>query len=138
MEANIFEVDLLNAIKGDARLGDDIQRLLAELNKQRISDTLVQYLFKFEAYFDQVCKDIDLKLTNNSQLQKVKDTMEVAWDASSVSEQEVEKLEAKLQEYKDNKTLLDNQIAHCQAKILELNKEIDNLEKQKVELAWEK
>lgn len=49
LKANIFEVDLLNSIKGDAQIGTDIQNLLAELNKQRVPNPMVQFLFKFEA-----------------------------------------------------------------------------------------
>lgn len=41
LKANISKVDLLNAIEGDARLGDDIKSLLAELNKQQMYDALV-------------------------------------------------------------------------------------------------
>lgn len=64
--------------------------------------------------------------------------MVVAWDLSDVSEKEVDKLETKLQEYTDEKTSLDEQISQQRAKILELSKEIGNLEKHKVGLAWEK
>ena len=63
--------------------------------------------------------------------------MTVVWDLSSASEQEVDKLETKLQEYTDKNFVLDEQIAQCRAKIAELNKEIENLEKEKVEVAWE-
>lgn len=62
----------------------------------------------------------------------------MAWDLSGAPEQEFDKLETKLHEYTDKEALLDGQIAQRRAKIVELNKEIDNLEKQKVELAWEK
>lgn len=110
--------------------------MLAELNKQRVTDALVRFLFEFEAYFDQVCKYIDLKRANNSKLQRVKNSMVVvAWDASSAFEQEVNKLEAKLQDYTNKKTSIDDKIAHRRAKILELNKEIEILEKEKVEMA---
>lgn len=47
---------------------------------------MVQLLFEFEAYFDQVCKDFDLKRTNNARLQQVKDAIMVAWDLSNASE----------------------------------------------------
>lgn len=94
--------------------------------------------FEFEAYFDQVWKNIDLKRTNNVWFEQVKDTKTIAWDLSSAFEQEVDKLETKLQEYTDKKALLDNQIAQRQKNIAELNKEIDNLEREKVELTWEK
>lgn len=63
--------------------------------------------------------------------------MTVVWDLSSASEQEVDKLETKLREYTDKNFVLDEQIAQCRAKIAELNEEIENLEKEKVELAWE-
>lgn len=33
LKANIFEVYLLNSIKGDAQIGTDIQKMLVELNK---------------------------------------------------------------------------------------------------------
>lgn len=36
--------------------------------------------------------------------------MNMAWDLSSASEQEVDKLETKLQEYTDKKVLLDDKI----------------------------
>ena len=64
--------------------------------------------------------------------------MAVAWDASSTSEHEVNKLEAKLQYYTDKKASIDDKIAHRRVKIFELNKEIEHLEKEKVELAWER
>ena len=64
--------------------------------------------------------------------------MTVAWDLSSAFEQEVDKLEIKLQEYIDKKALLDDQIVQGRAKILELNREIENMEKEKYELAWKK
>lgn len=57
--------------------------IMTELNMQRVSDPMVQFLFEFEAYFDQVYKDIDLKRTNNAWLQQVKDAMAMAWDLSS-------------------------------------------------------
>lgn len=41
LKVNILEVDLLNFIKGDAQLGIDIQKLLVELNRQRVSDSIV-------------------------------------------------------------------------------------------------
>lgn len=99
---------------------------------------MVQFLFEFEDYFDHVCKAIDLKRTNNTRLQQVKDAMTVAYDLSSASEQEVDKLKTRLQEYTDKKALLDDQIAQRRENIVELNKEIDNLEKEKNELVWEK
>lgn len=37
--------------------------------------------------------------------------MIVAWDLSSASEQEVDKLETKLQEYTDKNVVLDDQIS---------------------------
>lgn len=64
--------------------------------------------------------------------------MVVSWDLSNAHEKEVNKLENKLQEYTDKKASLDKHISQCRAKILELTKEIVNLEKQKVELAREK
>lgn len=69
LKANIFEADLMNTIEGDAQLGIDIWRLLDELNKKWVSDSMIQFPFEFETYFDQVCKDIDLKQTNNARLQ---------------------------------------------------------------------
>lgn len=55
--------------------------------------------------------------------------MFVARDASDAYEKEVNKLEAKLQDYKDKKSSLDEQILQRHAKILELTREIDNVEK---------
>lgn len=52
LKANIFEFDLLNAIKGDVHLGTNIQKLLVELNKQKVPDSMVQFLFEFKAYFE--------------------------------------------------------------------------------------
>lgn len=54
---NIFEVDLLNFIEGDTRLGTDIWKLLVKLNKHQVSDSMVQILFVFEAYLDRVFLD---------------------------------------------------------------------------------
>lgn len=56
---------------------------------------MVQFLFDFEAYFHQVCRDIDLKMTNNAKLQQIKEVMAIAWDLSDASEKEVDKLETK-------------------------------------------
>lgn len=64
--------------------------------------------------------------------------MNVAWDASDASEKQVYKLKAKLHEYKDKKAFFDGKNSQRCTKILELTKEIDKLEKQKVELGWEK
>lgn len=64
--------------------------------------------------------------------------MIVAWELSSASEQEVSKLKTKLQKYTDKKDLLEDQIAQCRAKMTKLNKHIDNLEKEKFELVWER
>lgn len=83
---------------------------------------MVQFLFDFEAYFEQVCRGIDLKRTNSTQLQQTKEAKFVAWYASDASEMEVGKLEAKLQEYKDKKVSIDEQILQHRAKILELNR----------------
>lgn len=43
---------------------------------------MVQFLFEFEAYFDQFCRDIDLKKTYITQLEQTKEVMTVAWDLS--------------------------------------------------------
>lgn len=63
--------------------------------------------------------------------------MIVAQDLSSASEQEVDKLKTKLQEYTDKKDLLDDQTSQHRANISKLNKEIINLEWEKVKVAWE-
>lgn len=68
LKENIFKVYLLISIEGDAQLGFDIRTLLVDLNKHRVSDSMVQFLFEFEAYFDQVFRDIDLKRINNASL----------------------------------------------------------------------
>lgn len=52
--------------------------LLDKLNQCRISDPMIQFLFDFEAYFDQVCRDIDLKRISSAQLQQIKEVMFVA------------------------------------------------------------
>lgn len=85
-KANIFEVDLLNAIEWDIWLGTEIWTLLVELNKHQVSDSMVKFLFDFEAYFDQVCQDIDMKRTNSARLQQTKEDMVVAWDLSDAYE----------------------------------------------------
>ena len=64
--------------------------------------------------------------------------MIVVWDLSGVFKKEVDMLENWLQEYLDKMASLDEQISNRCTWIAELTKEIDNLEKQKVELAWEK
>lgn len=82
LKANIFEFNLLGAIEGDARLGTSIRTLLAKLNQHRVFDSMIQFLFDFEAYFDQVCRDINLKRTNSVQHQQTKKAMSLAWDTS--------------------------------------------------------
>lgn len=72
LKANIFEVDLLSAIEVDTQLGTDIQTLLDKLNQHRVSNSMVQFFFDFEAYLDQVCRDTDLKITNNTKFQQKK------------------------------------------------------------------
>lgn len=62
----------------------------------------------------------------------------VVWYLSSVSEKEVDKIETNLQEYTDKKAVLGKQILQRRSKIAKLNKEIDNLEKEKAETSWEK
>lgn len=64
--------------------------------------------------------------------------MIVVWDLSGALKKEVDMLENWLQEYLDKMASLDEQISNRCTWIVKLTKEIDNLEKQKVELAWEK
>lgn len=64
--------------------------------------------------------------------------MVVAWDLRGVYEKEVNKLENKLQEYLDKKALFDDQISSRHARIAELTKEIEGLEKQNAKLEWDK
>lgn len=78
LKAYIFKVDLLIAIEGGAQFGIDIRKLLIELNKQRVPDSMVQLLFELEAYFDQVCLDIKLKKTYNTWHEQTKEPMTVA------------------------------------------------------------
>lgn len=99
---------------------------------------MVQFLFEFEAYFDQVCRDINPRRTYNAQLLQKKGEMVEAWDLSGAFEKEVDRLENQLQEYLDKKSSFDDKISSCRARISELNKEITNLEKKKSELEWEK
>lgn len=134
LKANIF----LNAIKKDTQIGFEIQNLLVELNKLRVPDSMVQFLFEFEAYFDQVCRDIKLNKTYNNRFERTKEAMVVAWDLSGAFGKEVIRLENQIQGYLDRKALLDTYVADCQAQIAELTKEIDNQERKKAELAWEK
>lgn len=70
LKPNIFEIDLLIAIEGDARLGTYIRTLLDKLNQRRVSCSMIQFLFDFKVYFDQVYRDIDLKITNSAQNRK--------------------------------------------------------------------
>lgn len=107
LKANIFEVNLLNAIEGHTQFGIDIKNLLAELNKQRVPYSMVQFLFEFEAYFDQVCRDINLKNTYNNRLQQTREAIVMAWDLSVTSKKEVDRLENQLQEYLDKKASLN-------------------------------
>lgn len=44
IKANIFEIDILNAIKEEAQLGIGIQKLLTEINMQKIPYSMVQFL----------------------------------------------------------------------------------------------
>lgn len=64
----------------------DIQKLLVELYKQRVLDSKVQLLFEFEAYFNQVFWDINLKKTYNTRLHQTRKVLIVAWDLSGASE----------------------------------------------------
>lgn len=99
---------------------------------------MVSFLFEFEAYFDQVCPDINHERAHNTQLQPKIGEMIVVLDLSGASEKEVDRLENQLQEYLDKKASFDDQISSRRARISKLNKEIENLEKQKDELEWEK
>lgn len=47
---------------------------------------MVKFLFEFEVYFDQVCRDINVKRTYNTQLQQKRGEMTMEWDLSGASE----------------------------------------------------
>lgn len=63
--------------------------------------------------------------------------MNMVWDLSEASKKEADRLETQLQEYLDKKASFDDQISSRHARISKLSKEIENLEKQNVELEWE-
>lgn len=92
---------------------------------------MVQFLFEFEAYFNHVWRDINLKNIYSAWIQQIREAMVAAWDLSSAIEKEADKLENQLQEYLDKKALFDDQISSCRILIAELTKEIEGLEEQK-------
>lgn len=70
LKANVFNDGLFKAIDRDVKLGVDIQKLTLEINKQRIPNSLIQFLFEFEALFDHICRDIQLRKTYDAQIQQ--------------------------------------------------------------------
>lgn len=54
---------------------------------------MVQFLFELEAYFNKVCRDVNLKKAYEAQLQQKKGDMTASWDLNEVFEKEVDKLE---------------------------------------------
>lgn len=67
LKAYIFEIYLYKSNEEDANFGNDSQKLLQEINKQKIPDSRVQFLFDFEAFFNHICRDIYLKITYDAQ-----------------------------------------------------------------------
>ncbi|CAI8598094.1 unnamed protein product [Vicia faba] len=65
----VFDVNLFKAIEEDANFKTDIHKLLKEINKQRILDSTIQFLFEFKDLFNHIYRYIQLRKTCDSQLQ---------------------------------------------------------------------
>lgn len=133
LRVNVFDVDLYNAIEEDANFGIDIRKLLQPINKQNIHDSLVQILFNFEAFFNHICWDIQLKKTYDAQIQQNNGEVDEKLDLSATFKTQVNVLKPKFQEQQDKMTSFDNQILNYRSQISKLNKKIADMEKKKVE-----
>lgn len=54
----IFKDDFLTVVEEEPQLWTEIRKLLDGINQHKILNSLTQYLFNFEAFLDQVLRDL--------------------------------------------------------------------------------
>lgn len=128
LKASLFESDFLHALEIEEGLARDIFKFLESLALQDLLASMVKYFVKFEAFFTQFVKDLNLRQNVDLQIKTKLNEVMFEWDSSEACEQKLNKFEHKKEERLRQRQAFDQQISDYQAQVAELNRKIANVE----------